>query len=86
MVRLLQRLGLRPHWMRLEPYTAGERDFEEWLQILGDTFGTYEEQRRQGYQLRTRPVVDRELNFQPKAEVRSKAIPLIITPYKQRSV
>lgn len=64
MVRLLQRLGLRPAFMRLEPYTAGERDFEEWLQILGDTFGTYEEQRRQGYQLRTRPIVDRELNFQ----------------------
>tara|TARA_R100001163_G_scaffold56556_1_gene44295 strand:+ start:5721 stop:6800 length:1080 start_codon:yes stop_codon:yes gene_type:complete len=49
--------------MRLEPYTAGERDFEEWLEILGNTFGTYEEQRRQGYRLRTRDVVDRELNF-----------------------
>jgi hypothetical protein len=50
--------------MRLEPYTAGERDFEQWLEILGDTFGTYEEQRRQGYQLRTRPIIDREKNFQ----------------------
>jgi len=64
MVRLLQKLGLRPAFMRLEPYSPGERDFEEWLDILGNTFGTYEQQRREGYQLRTRPIVDREKNFQ----------------------
>lgn len=59
----LQVLGLRPPFMRLTPYTAGEKDFLAWIDILEQNYGTYEELRRMGLQDRSRRFIDKERRF-----------------------
>jgi len=59
----LQVLGLRPAFMRLTPYTAGEKDFLAWIDILEQNYGTYEELRRMGQQDRSRRFIDKEKRF-----------------------
>jgi hypothetical protein len=41
-MRLLEELGLRFKRQRTEPYSIGEKDFEEWLRILGSS-GVYDD-------------------------------------------
>lgn len=47
-MRLLEQLGLRKKRDRTIPYSRGEKDFQDWLWMLGEEHGVYEDHVRRG--------------------------------------